>query len=109
MCLVNSVRSNIGHFVKYFRVLSANYLRPFPDFSHREYFAKIAPINNTFWSAFSMNRVKMLNINTNSEEVLKILKIISGSPPDPDLFKHAKTGPKYLVRMSLSNQIVEIC
>jgi hypothetical protein len=36
-----------------------------------------------------------------SEEVLTILKIISGSPPDPDIFKQAKTGPKYLVRLSL--------
>jgi hypothetical protein len=44
----------------------------------------------------------MLNINIKSEKVLKILKIISGSPPDPDLFKQAKTGPKYLVRLSLS-------
>jgi hypothetical protein len=74
---------------------------PFLDFSHREYFAKIAPINNTYWSAFSIHRVKILNINMKSEEVLKILKIISGSPPDPDLFKQAKTEPKYLVRLSI--------
>ncbi len=73
MCLVNSVLSNIGHLVKYFGVLSANYLQPFPDISHREYFVKIAPINNTYWSAFSINNVKILNINTSSEEVLKIL------------------------------------
>jgi hypothetical protein len=101
MCLVNSVLNNIGPCVNYFGVLSANYLRPFPDFSHREYFAKIALINNTYWSALSINRVKMLNINIKSEDVLKILKIISGSPPDPDLFKQAKTGPKYLVGLSL--------
>jgi hypothetical protein len=101
MCLVNSVLNNIGHCVKYFGVLSANYLQLFPDFSQQEYFAKIALINNTYWSAFSINRVKMLNINIKSEEVLKIVKIISGSPPDPDLFKQAKTGPKYLVRQSL--------
>jgi hypothetical protein len=101
MCIVNSVLNNIGHCVKYFEVLSANYLWPFPDFSHREYFAKIAPINNTYWSAFCIYRVKILNINKKSEEVLKLLKIISGSPPDPDLFKLAKTGPKYLVRLSL--------
>jgi hypothetical protein len=82
-------------------VLSANYIQPFPDFSHLEYFAKISPINNIYWSAFSINRIKMLNINIKSEEVLIILKIISGSPPDPDLFKQAKTGPKYLVRLSL--------
>jgi hypothetical protein len=87
MCLVNSVLSNIGHCVKNFGVLSANYLLPFLDFSHREYFAKIALINNTYWSAFSINCVKMLNINIKSEEVLTILKIISGSPPDPDLPK----------------------
>ncbi len=93
MCLVNSVLSNISHFVKYFGVLFSNYLRPFPDFSHREYCAKITPINSTYWSAFSINRVKMLKTNINLEEVLKILKIISGSPPDPDLFKQAKTGP----------------
>jgi hypothetical protein len=82
-------------------VLSAYYIQPFPNFSHQEYFAKIALINNIYWSAFSINRVKMLNINIKSEEVLKILKIIGGSPPDPDLFKQAKTGPKYLVRLSL--------
>ncbi len=101
MCLGYSVLNNIGHCVKYFGVLSANYLWPFPGFSHREYFAKIAPINNTYQSAFSNNRITMLIINIKSEEVLKILKIISGSPPDPDLFKQAKTGPKYLVRLSL--------
>jgi hypothetical protein len=66
-----------------------------------ENFAKIAPINNIYWSAFSINRIKMLNINIKSDEVLKILKIISSSPPGPDLFKQAKTGPKYLVRLSL--------
>jgi hypothetical protein len=66
------VLSNIGHCVKYIGVLSANYLPPFPDFSHREYFAKIAPINNIYWSAFSINRVKMLNINIKSEEVWTI-------------------------------------
>jgi hypothetical protein len=82
-------------------VHSANFLWPFPDFSHREYFAKIAPINNIYWSAFSIHCVKMLNINIKSEEVWKILKIISGSPPGPDLFKQTKTGPKYLVRLSL--------
>jgi hypothetical protein len=95
------VLNNIGSRVKYFGVLSANYLLPFPDFSYREDFAKIALINKTYWSAFSINRVKMLNINIKSEDVLKILKIISGSPPDLDLFKQAKTGPKYLVRLSL--------
>jgi hypothetical protein len=95
------VLNNIGHCVKYSGVLSANYLWPFPDFSHREYFAKIAPISNTYWSAFSINRIKILNINLKSEEVLKILKIINGSPPGTDLFKQAKTGPKYLVRLSL--------
>ncbi len=83
-------------------MLSANYLRPFPDFSHRKYFAKIAPISNTSWSAFfSINRVKMLNINIKSEEVVKILQIMSGNPSDPDLFKQTKTGPTYLVRQSL--------
>jgi hypothetical protein len=87
------VLSNIGHFVKYFGVLSANYLRSFPDFSHPEYFTKITPINNTYWSA--------LNTSVYLEEVLKILKIISGSLPDPDLFKQAKTRPKYLMRLSL--------
>jgi hypothetical protein len=101
MCLINSVLNIIGHCVKYVGVLSANYLQPFPDFLHREYFAKIAPINNTYWSAFSINRVKMLNINIKSEEVVKVLKIMSGSPPDSDLFKQTKTGPKYLVRLSL--------
>ncbi len=65
MCLVNTVLSNLGHFVKYFSVLSANYLQPFPDFLHREYFAKITPINSTYWSAFSINRVKMLSTNIN--------------------------------------------
>jgi hypothetical protein len=74
----------------YIGVLSANYLPPFPDFSHREYFAKIAPIKNIYWSAFSINHVKMLNINIKSEEVLKILKIISGSLLGVDLFKQAK-------------------
>jgi hypothetical protein len=73
MCLVISVLNNIGHRVKYVGVLSANYLRPFPDFSHREYFTKIAPINTTYWSAFSINSVKMLNINRKSE-VLKNFK-----------------------------------
>jgi hypothetical protein len=43
----------------------------------------------------------MLNINIKSEEVSKMLKIISGSLLDVDLFKQAKTGPKYLVRLSL--------
>jgi hypothetical protein len=81
--------------------LQITYIQPFPDFSHREYFAKIAPINNIYWSAFSINRVKMLNINIKSEEVLKILKIVGCFPPDPDLFKQVKTGPKYLVRLSL--------
>ncbi len=57
-CLVNSVLNNNGHCVKYIRVLSASDLRPIPDFSHQEYFAKIAPINNIYWSAFHMNRVK---------------------------------------------------
>jgi hypothetical protein len=41
----------------------------------------------------------MLNIIIKSE-VLKIIKIISGSPPGRDLFKQAKTGPNYLVRVS---------
>jgi hypothetical protein len=70
-CLVNSVLRNIGHCVKYIGVLSVNYLPPFPDFLHREYFAQIALINNICWSAFSVNRVKMLIINIKSEEVLK--------------------------------------
>jgi hypothetical protein len=48
-----------------------------------------------------MNRVEMVNIIIKSEEVLKIIKIISGSPPGRDLFKQAKTGPNYLVRLSL--------
>jgi hypothetical protein len=66
-----------------------------PRFSHREYFAKIAPFNNIYWSAFRINRVKMLNINKILEYVLKICKIISGSPPGPYryLSKWAKTGP----------------
>jgi hypothetical protein len=68
------VLSNIGPCVKYFGVLSANYLPPFPDFSHREYFAKISPINDTYWSAFSINRIKMLNINIKSEDVKKIFQ-----------------------------------
>jgi hypothetical protein len=95
------VLCDIGHCVNYIGVLSANYIQPFLDFSHREYFAKIAPINNISWSAFSINRVKMLNINIKLKEVLNILKIIGGSPPDPDLFKQAKTRHKYLVRLSL--------
>jgi hypothetical protein len=90
---VHSVLSNIGHCVKYIGMLSANDLRLFPDFSHQEYFAKIAPINNIFLSAFSINYIKMLNINKKLEEVMKILKIICGSPPGPDLSKQAKTGP----------------
>jgi hypothetical protein len=90
------VLSNIGHCVKYIGVLSANYLPSFPDISHQENFIKKAPINNIYWSAFSINRVKLLNINIKSEEVSKILKIIA-----VDLFKQAKTGPKYLVRLSL--------
>jgi hypothetical protein len=36
----------------------------------------------------------MLNINTKSEEVSKILQIISGSLLGVELFKQAKTGPK---------------
>jgi hypothetical protein len=95
------VLSNIGHCAKYIGALSANYLCPFPDFSHREYFVKIAPINNIYWSAFSITRFEMLNIIIKSEEVLKIIKIIIGSPPGRDLFKQAKTGPNYLVRLSL--------
>jgi hypothetical protein len=63
------VLSNIGHCVKYIGVLSANYLLPFPDFSQQEYFAKIAPINDICWGAFSINRVKMLIINIKSEKV----------------------------------------
>jgi hypothetical protein len=43
----------------------------------------------------------MLNINIKSEEVSKIEKIISGSLLGVDLFKQAKTGPKYQVRLSL--------
>jgi hypothetical protein len=35
----------------------------------------------------------MLNINKKLEEVLKILKIVSGSPPGPAFSKQAKTGP----------------
>jgi hypothetical protein len=66
-----------------------------------ENFAKIAPINNIYWSAFSINRIKMLNINLKSEKVSKIKKIISDSLLGVDLFKQAKTGPKYLVRLSL--------
>jgi hypothetical protein len=62
----------------YIGVLSANYICPFTDFSHREYFVKIAPINNIYWSAFSINWVEMVNIIIKSEEVLKIIKIISG-------------------------------
>jgi hypothetical protein len=81
-------------------VLSANYIQPFPDFSHREYFAKIAPINSIYWSAFSITRVKMFNINIKSEEILKILKIVSHSYPDPDLFKQAKTRCNDLARLS---------
>jgi hypothetical protein len=34
----------------------------------------------------------MLNINRKLEDVLKILKIISGSTHGPDIFKQAKTG-----------------
>jgi hypothetical protein len=86
------VLSNIGHSAKYIGVLSANYLLPFLDISHREYFA---------WSAFSINWVKMVNINIKSEEVSKMIKIISGSLLAVDLFKQAKTGPKCLVRLSL--------
>jgi hypothetical protein len=82
-------------------VLSVHYNWPYPEFSQQKYFAEIGPINNIYWSAFSNNHVKMLNINIKSEEALKILKIISGSPPVPDLFKQAKTEPKYLVRLSL--------
>jgi hypothetical protein len=51
-------------------VLSANYIQPFPDFSHGEYFAKIVPINNIYWSAFSITRVKMLNINIKYKTIL---------------------------------------
>jgi hypothetical protein len=80
------VLSNIGHCVKYIGVLSTN-------FSHQEYFAKVAPINNIYWSAFRINRIKMLNINIKLEEVLKIVTIISGSPPGTDISKQAKTGP----------------
>jgi hypothetical protein len=40
MCLVHSVLSNIGHIVKYFGVLSANYLRPFPNFIHENILPK---------------------------------------------------------------------
>jgi hypothetical protein len=82
-------------------MLSANDLRLFLDFSHQEYFVKIAPINNIFLSASSINHIKMLNINIKSEEVMKILKIICGSPPGPDLSKQPKQDPKYLVRLSL--------
>jgi hypothetical protein len=84
-CPVNSVLSNIGHCVKYIGVLSANYLPPFQDFSHHEYFAKIALINNIYWSAFSINLVEILIINIKSE-VSKILKIISASLLGVDLF-----------------------
>jgi hypothetical protein len=56
----------------YIGVLSANYLPPFPDLLHQDYFAKIAPIKNIYWSAFSINPVKMVNINIKSEEVSKI-------------------------------------
>jgi hypothetical protein len=88
----------MGHSVKYIGVLSANDLRPLPDFSLRECLAKIAPINNIYWNAFCINHVKMLIINIKSEEVLKIFKIVSGSPPGWDL---SKQDPKYLVRLSL--------
>jgi hypothetical protein len=44
-------------------------------------FVKKQPINNVYWSAFCIDRVKMLNINVKSEEPLKILKTISGSSP----------------------------
>jgi hypothetical protein len=43
----------------------------------------------------------MENNNIKSEEVFKILKINGSSFPDPDFFKQAKTGPKYLVRLNL--------
>jgi hypothetical protein len=50
-------------------------------------------MNNSSWSAFRINRIKMLNINIKSVEVLKFLKIVSGSHPGPAFSKQAKTGP----------------
>jgi hypothetical protein len=47
-----SAWSTIGHYEKYIGEDSATYPRLLPDFSHREKFAKIAPINNVNWSGF---------------------------------------------------------
>jgi hypothetical protein len=54
---------------------------------------KKLPINNAYWSAFRINRGKMLNINVKLEEPLKILKISSGSSPGVDMSIHVITLP----------------
>jgi hypothetical protein len=42
-------------------------------------------MNNVYWSAFRINRGKMLNINVTSEEPLKVYKTSSGSSPCVDM------------------------
>jgi hypothetical protein len=54
-----------------------------------------------YWSAFCINRIKMLKINIKSEEPLKILKTINGSSLGLDLLNFAKEDPKYFMRLSL--------
>jgi hypothetical protein len=51
-------------------------------------FVKKQLINNVYWSAFRINRVKRLNIDVKSEEPLTILKTSSGSSPGADMSIH---------------------
>ncbi len=48
---------------------------------------------NVYWSAFGINRMKMLNNNIKSEEPLKIVKTISGSSLGLYLLNFAKEVP----------------
>ncbi len=50
-------------------------------------FVKEKPINNVHWSAFRINRGKML-INVKLEESLNIFKTSSGSSPGVDMSIH---------------------
>jgi hypothetical protein len=54
---------------------------------------KKQPINHVYWSAFRINRGKVLNINVKLEEPLKIYKTSSGSSPGVDMSIYVIKSP----------------
>ncbi len=56
-------------------------------------FVKKLLINNVYWSAFRINRGKMLNINVKLEESLIMLKTSRSSSPGVDLSIHVIKSP----------------